>query len=116
MGTIQLEGSLVPLEAGAALSHELTCTSQTYSHLFRLELSDERRLDQVFRAASLPLLDRIPCSLSAEETTSVDQNQNAKDWNLELNLNHVDQTPRDDAAGGGRKASRKSSIFFMNRN
>ena len=118
MGTIQLEGSLVPLEAGATLSHELTCTSQTYSHLFRLELSDERRLDQVFRAASLPLLDRIPCSLSAEGGDSADQNQDgSSDWNLELNLDHVDQTPRDGSAtGGGRKASRKSSIFFMNRN
>ena len=92
VGTIQLEGSLMPLEAGAPLSHELTCTSQTYSHLFRLELTDERRLDQVFRAASLPLLDRIPSSLSAADANSARKDQDGTDWNLEL---RVDQTPRD---------------------
>ena len=112
-GSISLRTTLVPLSSTDQISHELTSTATSFSHLYRLDISDEQKLATYISNSKLDsIVDRIPPSVVASESTAdedqVNHHNTDFDWSNPIPLDSLPglSTKSIDANGQRR------SVFF----
>mmetsp|Transcript_26507 Transcript_26507/g.43460 ORF Transcript_26507/g.43460 Transcript_26507/m.43460 type:complete len:724 (-) Transcript_26507:102-2273(-) len=117
VGSIELRATLNALsEADQLSSHELTSTALSFSHLYRLDVSDDRTLiDYISKSRSLNVVDRIPIEAGegVEELESgnelpSDSPNGGFDWDNPVSLKSLPETQSSVDEAGKRR-----SVFFV---